>query len=63
MAHVIATVLFFVRNRETDEFEQDGVPLHFRDDGIGETDARIRARAYAERWAAEAPDDRRFEIR
>lgn len=56
------TVYFYVVNAETGEHEQDGSPVTFRDDGIGESPAIVRARAYAEHWQAQAPDERSFEI-
>jgi hypothetical protein len=57
------TVHFFVRNAESGEFEDDGKPVTFRDEGVGETPAIVRARGYAERWVARAPDERSVEIR
>jgi hypothetical protein len=56
------TVHFFVRNTETGDFEDDGKPVTFRDDGVGEKPAIVRARADAERWRAKDPDERSFEI-
>lgn len=56
------TVHLFVRNAETGHFEDEGKPVTFRDDGVGEKPAIVRARAYAERWLAKAPDERSFQI-